>query len=55
MLSLAILEDIFDYNLKQCGLNNSVMCVDNFSILAREHEGTERNTPSPRFVMCHSH
>ena len=21
---------------------------------AREHEGTERDTPSPRFVICHS-
>ena len=20
---------------------------------AREHEGTERDTPSPRFVICH--
>ena len=20
----------------------------------REHEGTERDTPSPRFVICHS-
>ena len=29
----------------------------NFSkyIESREHEGTERDTPSPRFVICHSH
>ena len=23
--------------------------------VTREHEGTERDTPSPRFVICHSH
>ena len=33
------------------GSSEDVLC----EVMTREHEGTERDTPSSRFVICHSH